>query len=217
MMVRKNEITKLRSHDSCLRTFMPSYLHVFVPSYLLVLLSSCLLIFLSYCLRVFVPSCLLVFVTACGFEPVYATREQGGTTRDVLAQIRVVTPFGRPGDQLKADIEDRLNPEAVSTGSKYELRVQLNQRAEPFIIDTDGTASRFVVTFDSPFSLVNLADGKEVANGQVQRSTSYNVSETDDYSTVIAQNDAVRRGITELAEDYKLRLGGLVVMKKLAP
>lgn len=146
----------------------------------------------------------------CGFQPVYAQRAEAFDTLDMLAAIQIKTPAGRQGDQLKAELQDRFNPESIPTMARYELEAQIELISEPFIIEPDGTASRFRVTIQSPFTLKRLSDHQVINSGTVRYQVSYNVSETDDYSTVMSQGDAIKRGITELSEDYKMRISGVI-------
>jgi LPS-assembly lipoprotein len=160
-------------------------------------------------LRLLLASCLLL-QSACGFEPVYANRSEDYETSDMLAAIAIETPPGREGELLRAELYDLLNPESSGASPDFALKAALEMQYEPFIIEPDGTASRFRITFVSPFSLSRIADNTVVGRGTIRRQVSYNVSENDDYSTFVAQQDAVRRGLAELAEDYKMRLGALM-------
>lgn len=148
----------------------------------------------------------LMLASACGFEPVYATRTPGEGAAVQMAAIAVQAPPGRLGQLLKAEVEDQLNPTAQVTGIDYNLKLDLSSVSQPFVIEQDGTASRYTVTFTAPFSLTRLADGAVITRGRVKRSVSYNVSETDDYATYTSQTDAMSRAVIELADDIKMRI-----------
>lgn len=147
----------------------------------------------------------LLSLTACGFQPVYATRGPQDTVTQ-MAAIAVQTPAGRLGELLKAEVEDHLNPTANTTAIDYNLRIDLRSQSQPFIIEPDGTASRYTVTYTAPFALTRIADNKIISRGRVKRSVSYNVSESDDYATYTSQYDAQQRAIIELADDIKMRV-----------
>lgn len=160
---------------------------------------------------------LMASLTGCGFEPVYGERTGVTDAVEVMPFIAVETIPGRLGEALKAEIEDRLNPEAVSVPARYRLKVDLQMQADPYMIEQDGTASRYILRFTAPYQMTRLADNTELAKGVVRHQVAYNVSERDDYSTFVGQQDASRRGLTELAEDIKLRIGAAVARVTLRP
>lgn len=150
----------------------------------------------------------LPLLLSCGFEPIYANRSvQTIDTLDLLAAVTVETPNGRLGELLKANIEDHFNPMARHVPQAYRLKAKIQMGSEPFVIEQDGTASRYTITLTSPYELVHMTTNEVMDKGIIRREVSYNVSEDDDYSTFITRNDMIKRGIIELAEDYKMRIG----------
>lgn len=149
---------------------------------------------------------MLLALAGCGFEPIYADRSAGSDALDVMQRVAVQAPASRDGEALKADIEDRLNPEAVSAPAYYQLITQIQAHAEPFIIEPDGTASRYTLRLVVPYRLVRISDNQELTRSTVRHEISYNVSELDDYATIVAQRDAMRRGLTQIAEMLSSRV-----------
>lgn len=155
-----------------------------------------------------------LLLTACGFEAVYADRSNHAvSTAGLLSAIVVDAPKGRMGELLKAKLEDHFNPTAQPSPAIYKLKAGIKTTAEPFVIESDGTASRYTITITSPFTLTALANGHVLEKGVIRRAVSYNVSEDDDYATFITENNMLERGMVELAEDYKMRISALMVKK----
>ena len=77
-------------------------------------------------------------------------------------------------------------------------------------MNPDGTASRGDKVYDSSYTISSLADGKRIATGSIQRTSSYNTSPNADYASYVSIEDARKRGILELAQDYKFRLAALL-------
>lgn len=158
--------------------------------------------------------CLVYLIAAfslasCGFQPVYQQDQAAIDTPDLLARIEIVTPPGRDGDRLKAALEDHFYHGLQDMPPRYRLETTLETASAPFIIEPDGLATRFELTLRSRYRLLRQADDKELHQGRLQRKVGYNVSEDIDFSTFIAQRDAINRGIDELAQDYRLRISGL--------
>ena len=159
--------------------------------------------------RVSVVLCVLMMVSACGFEPIYRAAQRNIVPRDMLSQIEIITPAGRQGDQLKARMEDYFYAGGVRQGNRYRLQTDLSIQSQPFLIEPDGIASRFNVLLVSNYTLYRSVDNLPLKKGVIRRHVSYNVSEADDYSTFISERDAVRQGIDEMADEYKLRIAAI--------
>jgi len=155
-----------------------------------------------------------LWLAGCGFQPIYADNPQRYDIRDALNGVQISTPVGREGELLRAELLDHLNPESRSTPLDFMLKIAIQSQFEPFIIEPDGTASRYRITITSPYTLTRMADDTVIAEGEVRRQVSYNVSEDDDYSTFVAQQDALKRVVVELAEDYKLRISALMARER---
>lgn len=158
--------------------------------------------------RLFIVISLLA-LTSCGFRPMHGEDSRQAFSGGVLIE----TPNDRMGQQFRQDLEDRLNPNGVvPPRPAYKLSVTLNAAASAIGVARDGTVSRFNVTLGSSFQLKRIADGKVIKTGNVQHVSSYNNQVNQYYSTYISEKDAISRGITELAELYRQRIG-LVLLK----
>ncbi len=152
---------------------------------------------------------LLAAVSACGFEPVYRQTDRLDVV-DVLAYIAIEAPDSRDGDVFKAALQDAfyqsLNPQVP----RYRLVPTFDVQSKAFIIDKDGISSRYDLILTSEYQFLRISDAKILKKGQIRRRVSYNVSDENDYATYISQKDAVKRGITALAEDYQQQIAALL-------
>lgn len=127
-----------------------------------------------------------------------------------MAGVLVQVDNSRLGQLLKAEIERGVNPDFERAEKLYALDIALKERNLYLFINPDGTAGRGDVQFESTYALTRRVDGKVLKSGRLRRVASYNISETADYATYVSQEDARKRGIIELANDYKLRLANLM-------
>lgn len=113
----------------------------------------------------------------------------------------------RLSQQLRADLEDKLNPSgAVPAHPSYSLSLTLKSSAAAIGVARDGTVSRYNVYLDSEYILTRLADNKEMTKGNLRHVSSYNNLSNQYFSTYVAEQDALKRGLTELSELYRQRL-----------
>jgi hypothetical protein len=153
---------------------------------------------------------LIFVVTACGFQPLHSREFRARQDAD-LTSIRIETNNTRLGQLLKAEIEDGVNPDYANAEKLYTLTIALNESEIYLFVNPDGTSSRGDIQYNSQYTLTRSLDGKVVQRGDIIRVSSYNISEQADYASYVSEEDARKRGIVELAQDYKLRLSNLLV------
>lgn len=148
-------------------------------------------------------------LSACGFQPMHGTQMREAS-RIHLATVEVKTDTSRYGQLLKAEIEDQVNPNGAHTEKLYRMEIGFSTADTALFTNPDGTSSRGDLLFNSSYTLIRIADKKTITTGTVMRTSSYNASQTADYASYVSREDAYRRGIAELAQDYKLRIANLV-------
>ncbi len=163
-------------------------------------------------MRILVLTFALTLLASCGFEPVHARRT--GTTEETVSGLESVEvrvyDRKRMSQLFKAELEDQLNPDYARAPKRYILTVSLSELIYGSFVNPDGTASRNNVYFNSSYSLESVDKKTKPLTGTLSRYSSYNVSERADYATYVAEQDARKRGVIELAKAYKLRLAGLL-------
>lgn len=151
----------------------------------------------------------LLALAACGFRPVHG-RDYQAEQETNLSSVSVQVDNTRLGQLLKAEIESGLNPDYERAEKLYTLSITLIENDLYLFVNPDGTAGRGDVVFSSSYQLVRNLDHKVLKTGSIRRVSSYNISETADYATYVSEDDARRRGVIELAQDYKLRMSNLM-------
>ncbi len=152
---------------------------------------------------------LLPLLSACGFKPLHSQEQRA--LRDVQVEsVQIITDNTRYGQLLKAEIQDQVNPDAIHAEKPFTMTIKFKLTEISLFINPDGTSSRGDMMFSSDYVVARKFDGKIIDTGTITRVSSYNISETADYGTYVSREDATRRGVLELAQDYKLRLANLV-------
>ena len=153
---------------------------------------------------------LCALLSACGFRPVYGEQYQAerAAATASMGQIEVSTDTTRLGQLLNAELIDRLNPTNAAHDKLYRLTVALTEVNVPLFVAPDGTYGRGNIQFSANYSLARIADNTEVDSGSITRVSSYSASEQNAiYASYVAQQDARKRGVVELANDLALRMG----------
>ncbi len=164
----------------------------------------------SWMMRSFIVTISIFALAACGFSPMYSQKNQV----PLSAGIVIDAPKDEMGQQLQQNLEDQLNVGGVPANPVYKLVVNLSSAAGGMGVARDGTVSRYNVTLASHYTLTRLADHKIMHSDTIQHVSSFNNPANQYFSTYISQKDATRRGIMELSELYRQRIGALLLREK---
>ena len=147
-----------------------------------------------------------VLLAACGFEPMYGT-QSATKNPELFAGMKIAPIPGREGQLLREGLEDKLNPSGANpVNPAYRLEVSLRKSSGAIGVARDGTVSRYNLYLDSHYTLYRTSDNLAVATGDFRRVNSYNNLTNAYFSTFVSENDAIKQGVRELAEDYSQRL-----------
>ena len=151
-----------------------------------------------------------LLVAACGFRPLHAP--QGGAQAAALAEIAVAPIPDRLGQVLHNHLLDRLSPGGAPSKPKYLANVSLSVGKEGLAIARDESATRYNVTLTAEYSLLLVATGESVLNGQARSIATYNVV-TSDYATLVAERDAELGAAREISDELKTRIAVFLAQK----
>lgn len=149
---------------------------------------------------------------ACGFSPVYGKKEAGSQEANLRGALDATrfeaVDTTRAGQLLSIAIEDALHPTGNS-GSRpqYRLRMEPPSVEEiPISVENSQFVARTNLRLNARFHLVRLSDNRELLAVTLRRISSFNTSTTSDFSTVVARDDAIKRGATALGSDTAMRV-----------
>lgn len=163
---------------------------------------------------------LLLLLGACGFQPVYG-RHAPLPAGAPIAEGIAISASSADGDahmaqQFHNNLEDLVHPTGVPSAPLYRLDVTLTATAVGLGVARDGTASRYNLLLDSTYAITRIQDNVQLTHGNIRNVTSYNNPNNQYFSTYVSEQDARKRGITELAEMYRQRLASYTA-KTLVP
>lgn len=148
----------------------------------------------------------LLVLAGCGFQPLHAPADSTGVMpADRLAAVRITPLEGRIGQQLHNLLRDRLNTSGQPRDPSYLLEIALRVTTKELGIRKDETATRANLTLSATFRLRDLDSEAVLLAGKSVSVNSYNIFDAF-YATTVAEADAKRRGLRELADDISLRL-----------
>lgn len=156
--------------------------------------------------RFFVALLALAFLPllgGCGFHPLYASGDGGGTGA-IFRAIYVEPIADRSGYELRNSLIDLFDA-GGRTQKTYRLAITLQEDQKGVALQTDATITRYNYNVRAHYVLTD-AKGAVVARGQESTLSSYNVVASP-YATLIAQQDAQKQAVSDLAQRIRLDLG----------
>ena len=150
-------------------------------------------------------ACLAMSLSGCGFEPLYADRSGDSGVVGHMATVRVAPISDRPGQILRNELVDRLNPGGEPADPRYLLEVTITVARQKLGIRRDETATRANMRFSAAFRLRESGSGAIVYSSRAGAVSSYNIVASE-YGTIVSERAARRRGLVLVAERISTRL-----------
>jgi LPS-assembly lipoprotein len=148
----------------------------------------------------------LILLAGCGFRPLYAPPEMG-TTDPALATIQVVQIPDRLGQLLTIALRDGFNPSGSRVDPKYTLYVGLSSLRRDTALRIDSTATRAEIEVRASYQLIDLRNNTIVLNGTTRSNDSIDLVDNE-YANVVADSDARRRALRDIAAEIQARCSG---------
>jgi LPS-assembly lipoprotein len=160
--------------------------------------------------RILVPALALglaaTAVSSCGFRPLYGSQGvRNGSVKADLSSVAISQISNRAGQILRNRLVDKMTPTGQPATPAYRLSVRLTESKVPLGIRKDETATRANMNQTALYMLQETATNVVVDRGSVQSTTSYNIVDSD-FGTIMAERDARKRGLEQIAETITLRV-----------
>lgn len=147
----------------------------------------------------------VVLLSACGFRPLYAPgRDDGGPAAD-LAAVAVERIDDRPGQELRNQLIDLLNPGRLQVPMRYRLDVRLEEELNELAVERSGFATRANLRVEARYALYPAGGTTPLVRNQSRVVSSYNIGDAR-FSTVTANEAARSRALRQIAYDIRARL-----------
>ena len=143
--------------------------------------------------KLLTASLLLLTLASCGFTPVYAQHDNSQ-----LAQIYINEISTREGQVLRNKLQDML----ASSGNAYTLDISVTKQRRGLGIQKDFRVSRYDIILEADYKLTSNRDMQVVLQNKSKIYSSFNRTNSE-FSTFVAEEDAVEKAAEELA--YEIR------------
>ncbi|HEU0156388.1 MAG TPA: LPS assembly lipoprotein LptE [Stellaceae bacterium] len=143
-------------------------------------------------------------LSGCGWAPLYADPETGPAAGE-LAAIRVEPISERIGQRLEMALRNALDPSGEPVKQRYALYTVLKVSLSDLGIQTQGTAVLGRVDVFADYRLTDIKSGSTLLSSEVHSQNSFSL-DPNEYSTVVAEDDAGVRSVVEITREMVARL-----------
>jgi len=154
--------------------------------------------------------CILVagLLAGCGFRPLYSETSQFDVIQE-FSEIQVAPIKDRIGQQLKNELELLLHSRGKAVKPRYRLSASLTEGKSSLAVKKSAVATRANLRLESRFLLFRVATGRSVESWRNTITVSYNILDSE-FATLMAEKDARKRAIQELAQEARVTLGAVL-------
>jgi LPS-assembly lipoprotein len=147
---------------------------------------------------------LLFPLSGCGWTPLYADPESGPATAELRA-IRVAPISERIGQKLELALRTWLNPGGEPTPQRFVLHTTLSVVRLDLGINTQGLGTRARLEVHAAYVLNDIKTGVPLLSGNLHVTQSFDIV-ANQYSNIVAEEDARDRAVKELLHELVTRL-----------
>ena len=150
--------------------------------------------------------------TGCGFRPLYGQNHEVGES---LSQVDIEPQRGKNGQKLNLLLEDRFySLEGKTQQPLWRLHLSTTTEKENLGINSDeDTATRIRIRAVATIALYKAGETHPSLETKVRAIASYNIL-TDPYATLAAEEDAIDRTLTRLANQITNRTAMFLAAQK---
>jgi LPS-assembly lipoprotein len=146
-----------------------------------------------------------LLLSGCGFTPMHATGSSGKTLQDVVVNTKKVTNVAdnNAGFLITQRLRDRIGVPSSST--RYTLEVTPKYRRARLGLTDGDVASRYDVTVQARWKLINNKNGRVLGSGSVSTVSTFGAP-AGPYGVITADNVGVEQAATETADKLVIEM-----------
>ena len=141
-----------------------------------------------------------LLVAGCGFSPLYGERSHG-LIADELGMVEVAPIDHELGVVMRNRVRDNLTRHNVGEIVHYILVIQLSNDNIPLVTERDSQIRRFDYALTATYQLIAKSDGAVLHHGKSRILSSYNIIESADLASLVAEQSAGQQAAKEIGRE----------------
>ncbi len=151
----------------------------------------------------------LLTLSACGYQPLYATRDDGSSVSQQLAEVRVAQQSNRVGQLVRNEIVQSTRPVGTQAQDRYHLKLEAKGSAETLIATADTVHRRLAYNLTTKFQLVDAATQNVLFSGRAFSRVPYDRLDAS-FANVQARVNAEEQAAKQVGQEVRTRLAAFL-------
>jgi LPS-assembly lipoprotein len=156
-------------------------------------------------------TCLLA-LSACGYQPLYATRDDGSSVVQELAEVNVQQQDTRVGQLVRNEIVKSIRPAGVNAADRYYLKFEAKGETQTLINTSDTVHRRLAYNLSASFTLVDAQSQQTVFSGRAFSKVPYDRLNAS-FANVQARTNAEEQAARQVGQEMRTRLAAFLATK----
>lgn len=146
-----------------------------------------------------------ILLQGCGYQPLYATRADGTSVSQQLAEVGVEQQSTRVGQLVRNEIVKSTRPAGTGAPDRYFLKFVTRSSAQTLVDTSDTVHRRLAYNLSVNFQLIDSATSKPVFSGSAFSRVPYDRLNAS-FANVQARTNAEEQAARQIGEEIKTRL-----------
>ncbi len=151
----------------------------------------------------------LLGLSACGYQPLYATRDDGSSVTQELAEVSVAQQTTRVGQLIRNEIVRSTRPVGTQAQDRYYLKLDVKGDAQTLINTSDTVHRRLAYNLTTRFQLVDAATQSVLFSGKAFSRVPYDRLDAS-FANVQARVNAEEQAAKQVGQEVRTRLAAFL-------
>lgn len=151
----------------------------------------------------------LLALSACGFQPLYATRDDGSSVSQQLAEVSVSPQTDRVGQLVRNEIVRSTRPAGTQAEDRFYLRFEARSNSQTLIDTADTVHRRLAYNLSTNFRLIDASTNKVIFSGRAFSRVPYDRLDAS-FSNVQARVNAEEQAAKQVGQEMRTRLAAFL-------
>jgi LPS-assembly lipoprotein len=151
----------------------------------------------------------LLALSACGFQPLYATRDDGSSVSQQLAEVNVSPQTDRVGQLVRNEIVRSTRPAGTQAEDRFYLKFEARSNSQTLIDTADTVHRRLAYNLSTNFRLIDASTNKVIFSGRAFSRVPYDRLDAS-FSNVQARVNAEEQAAKQVGQEMRTRLAAFL-------
>lgn len=150
-----------------------------------------------------------VLLQGCGFQPLYATRDDGSSVSQDLASVSVEMQSTRVGQLVRNEIVRSIRPAGGAAPDRYVLKLAATGDSQTLVDTSDTVHRRLAYNLTTDFQLIDISSQKPIFSGRAFSRVPYDRLNAS-FTNVQARVNAEEQAAQQVGQEVRLRVAAFL-------